>query len=262
MADILRFEELTSKSIDELHVDNGVGTLSEKYLHVFLKNYFEPLKECHEVKVGRFTADICNGNHITEIQTRNLGALREKLEYYMLEGYEVTVVHPLPRIRKILHVDSESGEIVKKYRYPHVGNYFDAIPELYKIKYFLDWDKLTVRLMLFDIEEYRELKGGGVTKSGRPKRRRSRRLERIPFAIGDSVILDNPADYLEFVPDGLPKEFTAKDLAKCAKVPIDYARMTLNILSYLRTVEHFANDGRKYIYRLNKYFDYDFGDGE
>lgn len=260
MTDYQRFEELTSKSLDELHVDNGVGTLSEKYLHIFLKNYFEPLKECHEVKVGRFTADICNGNHITEIQTRNLSSLREKLEYYMLEGYDVTVVHPIARIRRILHVDNNSGEIVRKFRYPHVGNYYDAIPELYSIKYFLDWDKLNVRLILFDVEEYRGLKGGGVSKTGKPRRRRSTRLDRIPVDIGDSIILDNPADYLEFVPSGLPKEFTSKDFSKCAKVNIDISRMTLNILSYLGTVEHIANDGKKYIYRMNKYFEADFGD--
>ena len=260
MTDYLRFEELTSKTIDELHEDNGVGTLSEKYLHIFLKNYFEPDKSCHEVKVGRFTADICSQNHITEIQTRNLNALREKLEYYLLEGYDVTVVHPIPRVRRILHVDSESGEIIRKYRYPHTGSFYDGIPELYKIKYFLDWDRFTVRLMLFDIDEYRELKGGGVTKTGRPRRRTSKRLDRIPFAIGDSLILDNSADYLAFVPENLPKEFTSKDFARCAKVSVGVAQMTLNILSYLKTVEHISNIGKRYVYRLNRYFDSDSGD--
>ena len=248
MTDYQRFEELTSKSIEELHEDNGVGTLSEKYLHVFLKNYFEPDKSCHEVKVGRFTADICRDNHITEIQTRNLNALREKLEYYMLEGYDVTVVHPIPRIRKMLHIDPETGAVIKTYRYPRKGSFYSAIPELYKIKYFLDWDKLTVRLMLFDVEEYREIKAGS-------RRRKSERLERIPFAIGESVILDNSADYLVFIPEGLPKEFTSKDYAECAKVSREIANAALNILSYLKTVERVAKDGRYYVYRLNKYFE-------
>lgn len=256
MTDYLRFEELAAQTKEELHVDNGVGTLSEKYLHIFLKNYFEPDKSCHEIKVGKFTADVLNGNHITEIQTRNLNALREKLEYYLLEGYEVTVVHPIPRIRKMINIDTATGEIVGKRRDGHIGTFYDGIPELYKIKYFLDWDNFNVRLMLFDIEEYRESSGGGVTKTGRPRRRRSKRTERIPFAIGDSLILDNPADYLEFVPQGLPKEFLAKDFAKCAAVSLTIARMTLNILSYLHVVEHIGNDGRKYVYRLNRYFDY------
>ncbi len=263
MTDYQRFVELTAKPLNELHEDNGVGTLSEKYLHVFLKNYFEPMKECHEVKVGRFTADICNGTSITEIQTRNFNLLREKLEYYLLEGYDVTVVHPIPRIRKLLYVDADSGEVVKKQRYRHIGDWYDAIPELYKIKYFLDWHKLTVRLMLFDVEEYRELSGGGVTKTGKARRKRSTRLERIPFDIGDSAILDNPADYLIFIPEGLDRSFTSESFARAANIPINVANMTLNILSYLHAVEHYANDGRRYLYRLNRYFDpYYYGDSE
>ena len=262
MTDYQRFDELTSKSLGELHEDNGVGTLSEKYLHIFLKNYFEPMKECHEVKVGRFTADICNGTHITEIQTRNLNALREKLEYYMLEGYDVTVVHPIAKIRKMVFFDGESGEIVRKQRYRHVGNIYDAIPELYKIKYFLDWDKLTVRLIFFDVEEYRELSGGVVSTSGRRKKRRSSRVERIPFAIGDSVILDNPADYLVFLPEGLPKEFTSSDFAARAGISISLASTALNILNYLKTVERGGRDGRSYIYRVNRYLTGDFGEVE
>ena len=242
MADYLRFEELTSKPLEELHEDNGVGTLSEQYLHIFLKNYLEPSKACHEVKVGRFTADICNENHITEIQTRNLNALREKLEYYMLEGYDVTVVHPIPRVRRLVYFDSESGEIIRKQRYRHVGSWYDAIP-----------------LMLFDVEEMRELSGGGVSQSGRKRRKRSTRVDRIPFAIGDSAVLDNPADYLIFVPEGLPREFTSVDFAKAAAISTPLANMTLNILSYLGTVEHFKNIGRRYIYRMNKYFTDDFG---
>ena len=257
MTDHLRFEELSALSKEELHVSNGVGTLSEKYLHIFLKNYLEPDKSCHEVKVGRFTADILNGNHITEIQTRSLNLLREKLEYYLLEGYEVTVVHPVVRIRKMINIDAETGEILRKSKFAREGNFYDGIPELYKLKYFLDRENFEVRLILFDIEEYREMTGGGVTKTGKRRRRRSKRTERIPFDIGDSLILDNPADYLEFVPKGLEKEFLAADFARCAGISLTVARMTLNLLTQIHVTEHIRNEGRKYVYRLNRYFDYD-----
>ncbi len=250
MTDYQRFEELTSLSREELHVDNGVGTLSEKYIHIFLKNYFEPDKSCHEIKVGKFTADILNGDHITEIQTRALFNLKEKLEYYLLEGYDVTVVHPIARIRKMISFDPETGETVgpaRKHR--HVGNWYDAIPELLGIKYFLDWDRFCVRLMLFDVEEYREIKSPPGAK-----RKKTRRYDRIPFEIGENVLLDNPADYLIFVPAGLPDEFTAKEFARRAGIAYEVANMTLNILTYLHVTEHFDNRGRAYLYRINKYF--------
>ena len=252
MTDYLRFEELSALTKEELHVDNGVGTLSEKYLHVMLKNYFEPDKSCHEIKIGKFTADILNGNHITEIQTRALSNLKEKLEYYLLEGYDVTVVHPIARVRKMISFDPITGEEGYIKKHPHVGNWFDAIPEIIGIKYFLDWDHFDLRLMLFDVEEYREIRNPGA------KRKKTRRYERIPVAIGENVILDNPADYLIFVPEGLPDEFGAKDFAKCAKIPYQLASMTLNILTYLHVTEHIGNAGRYYRYSLNKYFK-DFG---
>ena len=253
MTDYQRFEELSAMTKEELHVDNGVGTLSEKYLHIFLKNYFEPDRSCHEVKVGRFTADILSGNHITEIQTHSLSNLKEKIEYYLLEGYDVTVVHPIARIRKMISFDPNTGNIGYIKNHPHIGNWYDAIPELIYIKYFLDWEHFDIRLIMFDIEEYREIK----SKPG-AKRQRTKRFERIPFAIGENVVLDNPSDYLIFVPDGLPDEFVARDFARCAKIPYNLANMTLNILTYLGVTEHFDNVGRYYKYRLNKYFK-DFG---
>lgn len=95
MTDTERFSELLKLPPESMSVQSGVGTLSEKYLHALLKNFFEPDKSCHEVKVGRFTADILHSdNSITEIQTRSLNKLREKLEYYLLEGHKVRVVYP------------------------------------------------------------------------------------------------------------------------------------------------------------------------
>lgn len=249
MTDYQRFEELSALTKDELHVDNGVGTLSEKYLHIFLKNYFEPDKSCHEVKIGKFTADICHDNEIIEIQTRELGNLKEKIEYYLLEGYDVTVVHPIARVRKLIAFDLETGDVASVRKHPHKGTWYDAVPELYSIKYFLDWDRFKIRLMLFDVEEYREIK----SKPG-AKVRRTKRFERIPFAIGENVILDNPADYLIFVPSGLPEQFLSKDFSDAAKINRTLANYTLNILSYLGVTEHFDNSGHKFIYRLNSHF--------
>lgn len=248
MTDYQRFEELSALTKEELHVDNGVGTLSEKYLHIFLKNYFEPDTACHEVKTGKFTADIRRDNSIIEIQTRSLGNLREKLEYYLLEGFDVTVVHPIARIRKLISFEPSTGSVASVRNHPHKGTWYDAMPELYSIKYFLDWDRFRVRLMLFDVEEYREIKSRPGAKV-----RRTKRYERIPFAIGDNIILENPADYLVFVPDGLPDEFTSYDFSRLAKIPHGLANYTLNILDYLGTAERIGKDGRKYIYRINPY---------
>lgn len=244
--DFNRLNELLALPIDELHTDNGVGTLSEKYLHALLKNYYEPDRTFHEVKVDRFTADICKENEIIEIQTRQLNRLREKLEAYMLLGYNVKVVYPIPRNRWLVWVNNETGETTKRRKSPRVGSFFSSFFELYKIKYFLDWDKLTVELLLFDAEEYRNLDG-----YGKSKKYRSTRLEMMPLEFVDSLTLSSLADYLTFVPESLPPIFKSSDYAKTMKTDLSYANTALNILSYLGAIEKCGKDGRAYLYRVN-----------
>jgi len=40
-------------------------------------------------------------------------------------------------------------------------------------------------------------------------------------------------DYLQFLPEGLPQDFTVKDLSKAAKIPVKTAGMAMNILTFL-----------------------------
>ncbi len=245
--DFIRLNELLSLPIDELHISKGVGTLSEKYLHALLKNFYEPNNTYHEVKVDRFTADICRGNEIIEIQTRQLNRLREKLEAYMLLGYKVKVVYPIPRNRWLLWVDNETGVTTKRRKSPVVGSFLSAFFELYKIKYFLDWDNLTVELLLFDAEEYRNLDG-----YGKSKKYRSTRLEMMPLEFVDSLTLSSPKDYLVFLSESLPPIFKSSDFAKLNKTDLSYANTVLNVLTYLGVITKCGKDKQSFLYKANR----------
>lgn len=239
-----RFQELLRQPMESMHINAGVGTLSEKYLHAFLKHYFEPDEDYHEVGIGKFTADICRDMSIIEIQTRSLDKLREKLEYYLLEGYSVNVVHPVPHVKWMSWVDPKSGETTPKRRTSKKGCYFDALWELYKIKYFLDWDRLKVTLMLIDMEEYRNLDGYGAKR-----KRRSTRNDRIPVGLYDVEILETPKDYERlFLPESLGQLFTASDYASAAGIRSDGVFTPLSILKYMGVIDVAGKDGRKYIY--------------
>lgn len=240
---ILRFSELLSLPPEEVHRSAGVGTLGEKYLHALLKLFFEPDRAYHEVKIGRFIADVCRDKNIYEIQTRSLDKLRDKLEYYLLEGYHVTVVFPIPHVKYLTWVDPDSGEAVPKRRSGKKGSYFDCFWELYKIKYFLDWDNLSVCLMLLNVEETRSLNG-----CGKSRKRRSTRLDRIPTGLFDIATLSDPADYRIFIPESLPKRFTIDQYTKACGVSETTARSGLNILVYLGLVLPAGKDGRKKLY--------------
>lgn len=244
MTDSERFDELIKLSPEELHIKAGVGTLSEKYLHALLKRYFEPDTDYHEVGIDRFTADICRDMSIIEIQTRALGRLREKLEYYLLEGYKVRVVYPIPHIKWLSWIDPETGETSPKHRSPKTGSFYDCFWELYNIKYFLDWDNLSVELMLIDVVDYKNLNG-----YGKRRKIRATRQERYPIALYDTLILDSPSDYIKLVPETLPEIFTKEEYAKATKLSAEMAYSGLNILQYLEVVELVGKEGRKKIYR-------------
>lgn len=245
--DLNRLNELLALPIEELHFNAGVGTLSEKYLHALLKNYYEPDRDYHEVKIDRYTADICRENNIIEIQTRQLNRLRDKLEYYMSLGYNVKVIYPIPRNRWLLWVSGETGETTKRRKSPKVGSFFSSLFELYKIKYFLDWDKLTVELLLFDAEEYRNLDG-----YGKDRKYRSTRLEMMPLEFVDAYTLSDPSDYMIFLPEGLPEYFKSRDYAKAMNTDQGYANTALNILTYLGVTQKCGKDGRSNIYKINE----------
>ncbi len=245
MTDQERFNQMLMLPPDSFHLQGGVGTLSEKYLHALLKHFYEPNTDFHEVGVASFTADICVDNKIIEIQTRAFNRLREKLDFYLQEGYDVTVVLPLPRYKYLIWIDNENGEVTNRRRSPKVGNLYDAVVELYKIKYFLDWDHFHIKLVFCNMEDYRNLDG-----YGKNKKYRSTRLERIPLNLCEIIDLDCVRDYKKFLPENLPESFTIDDFARAAKIRYERAQTTLNILCYLELVEKTGKQGRKNIYKV------------
>lgn len=240
----MRFESALDKALGE-NTGNGIGTLGEKTLHSFLKYYLEENTTNHEVKTGRFVADIKNSDGITEIQTRSFNAMRKKLDFFLKDN-TVTVVHPLAAIKNMCWINTQSGETTKTRKSPKKASVHDAFSELYKIKGFLLNPNLRFRFMLLELTEYRNLDGWSDDgKKG------STRYDRIPSAVLGEVILNSPEDYKSILPAGLPSPFTSSDYAKCAKITVYRARTALNVLKYVGAVKEAGKDGRKILYTVN-----------
>lgn len=226
------FENALNKATDAERARNGIGMQSEKTLHLFLKNYLQPDEAFHEVKVGRFVADILCDGKITEIQTRSFNAMRKKLEFFLESGYDVTVVHPLAALKKLCWINPETGDISKTRKSPKKMTIHDAFYELYKIKSFLLHENLHFRFILLELTEYRNLDGWSYDgKKG------STRFDRIPADIMGEINITKADDYKEHLPDSLPEEFTSKDYARCAGVNLRRAQTALNVLKHVGAVE-------------------------
>ena len=178
-----------------------------------------------------------------EIQTRGFNKLRRKLDTF-LKYYPVTIVYPIIHTKWLYWINEETGELSPKRKSPKTGTFYDAVPELYKIKMYLDNPNLHLCLVLIDADEYRLLNGWS-----RDRKKGSSRFDRIPVELVDELYIGGPADYRLFVPEGLPENYTSKDFAKAAHIPVGYAQTLLGILYFLQVVERTGKSGHSYTYR-------------
>lgn len=244
MIDREAFETARKKVIGVDRKRSGIGTLSEKTVHAILKNYYEPDEKKQEIPIENYVADIFSDGEIMEIQTRQFNKMRDKLSVF-LPLYPVTIVYPIPREKWIIWIDEESGELSQKRKSPAKGNVYLAFIELYKIKMFLKNPNLRVKLVLMDMEEYKLLNGWS-----RDKKKGSSRYDRIPTELVEEVDITRIEDYMQFVPYDLEEEFTSKEFAKTAHIPVRLAQTVLNILYDLGTVTRTGKKGREYLYTV------------
>lgn len=244
MIDREAFETARKKVIGVDRKRSGIGTLSEKTVHAILKNYYEPDEEKQEIPIENYVADIFSDGGIMEIQTRQFNKMRNKLSAF-LPLYPVTIVYPIPREKWIIWIDEESGELSRKRKSPAKGNVYLAFIELYKIKMYLKNPNLRVKLVLMDMEEYKLLNGWS-----RDKKRGSSRYDRIPTELVEEVDITRIEDYMQFVPYDLEEEFTSKEFAKAAHIPVKLAQTVLNILYDIGTVTRTGKKGREYLYTV------------
>ncbi|MDE6893483.1 MAG: hypothetical protein K2P50_16960 [Lachnospiraceae bacterium] len=225
---------------------SGIGTLQEKTIHAVLKAYYAPDESMVEIPVGRYVADIYTGCEITEIQTVHFDNLRKKLEAF-LPDYPLTVVYPIPRIKYLIWMDTETGECSKPRKSTVKGSVYRAFYELYKIKNHLSNPNLHFCFPYLELEEYRLLNGWS-----RDKKKGSRRYDRIPKALLSEVRIEGADDYAKLIPPDLPEPFTAAEFGKAVGERKDTAAMVLRILNYLKVIERCENRGRAYSYQKCK----------
>lgn len=222
----------------------SIGTYKERTLHAALKRYLEPDTACHERRYKGFIADILHDGGVIEIQTRQFGKMRKKLDAF-LPDTPVTIVYPVTRHKWLIWVDPESGETTKKRKSPKVGTPFEVFYELYAIRSYLQHPNLTISVIMVDMEEYRMLNGWNETR-----KRGSSRAERIPVGIGERFDLHDSSDYRKLLPDTLPDTFHSLEFSRCVSLSRSSAQTALNILTGLGVTERLSRDKQGYLYRI------------
>ena len=230
--------------------ENRITTYMERSLHLTLKEHFCPDRSMHEVKMGRFVADACDGETIFEIQTGNLGPLRKKLEYYLEStDHDVVVVRPVAKNRRILWINDE-GEIEKAPRLSSKHeNIASGISDLFYLSDLLGRERITFCFPIMEIDEVRLLDG-----YGRHKKIRATSADRIAGEIYSIEYINNKDDVARYILPLLPDEpFSREEMSKSFRLSglkLWGIQKLLLELELLRC----EKDGRRLIFEKNAHY--------
>lgn len=223
----------------------GIGVQTERTLHQTLKRYVEPDTRYHEVPCGNFIADVLRDGRIFEIQTKDLYRLAHKLEYYLAEGYQVTMVLPLMCRRFLRWVDPTTGEVSKPRRIGRSASLQDVFEELYRIRHLFGREGLSLRVLALEVEELKLQDGYGPQK----KKGASRMDRRIREVLCEFTI-EKTAQLRAFLPQLDAETFTAKDYARAAKCSDKVAATALRMLTMYGITERVGKQKNAYLYHV------------
>ena len=236
------FNELQNSNLNNKYENNVIGVLSEKTLHKTIKNLYEPNHLYQEIKIDNYYVDICKENNIIEVQTKQFNKFRDKITYLLsLNKYKINIVYPVFTSKMIYNISngeiSDPKKSPKKFRIPEV------FYELYMIKQLLGHKDLMITLLLFEINEYREITNN---------RRGYVCYDRVPTKLVDEIVLKDNNDYIKLLPSDLNETFTSKEICLKTKTNVKYVNKMLNVMKYLNVVEVVGKDGRKLLYNVKR----------
>ena len=196
--------------------ENQITTYMERGLHRSLKKYFCSDEEKHELKIGRYVADACDGKTIFEIQTGSFSPLRKKIQFYLENtDFDIVIVRPIAQNRKIFWLDENSGEIKKAPRLSSKHeNLASGIADIHYINEFLGNPRLSFCFVLMEIDEIRLLDG-----YGKQKKIRATSVDRIAGEIYSLHYIKSTQDIADALFPLLPDEpFGRENLSKFLKL--------------------------------------------
>lgn len=192
-----------------------INTYKESSLHRTLKElYALNYQGKTEVEADGHIYDILTEEgSVIEIQTQNLGKLKEKLLDSLNKGRKILVVHPIA-ITKVIETYNQDGSKHSKRKSPKKETIYSLFDELKGIYPLLLQKNFILEVVMINMTETR-------VKTDKPeqsenKRRRFKRdwqkTDKKLIEIVETITFKSLRDYLALLPSNLPEEFSTKDL--------------------------------------------------
>lgn len=224
---------------------NGIGTLKEHSLHANLKSWYALPGDELEVRRDGYVIDICRGDLLIEIQTRNFSAIRRKLER-LCQQHPVRLVHPIAQERWIVKQPAQDGKITRR-KSPRRGTIEHIFIELVRLPHLVFHPNFTVEVLLTHEEELRVEDGLGSWR-----RKGWSIQDRRLLKVSARSLLSSPDDYLALLPAALPPVFTTRDLAAALHQPLNLAQKMAYCFRQVGLLRLNGKRGRSLLYEKDQ----------
>lgn len=182
----------------------------ETSLHRQLKERYAEGGGLTEQRLGRYRIDVVRGNQLVEIQLSSLSSIRDKIKA-LLKKHDVLVVKPIIVRKHLVKRKREGGQVVSRRRSPKQRTLLDVFEELVHFTRVFPHKRLTLEVLLVEIEEWRY-----------PGHGRRRRYRDNDHEVEDQHLLEvhgvhefrSATDLCRLLPPELPKQFHTGHIAE------------------------------------------------
>jgi hypothetical protein len=193
---------------------DGINTFNENPLHKGLKEWAAGPEAAFEVPLEGYIIDAIVDGVLIEVQTRNFGAMRKKLQT-LVESHPVRLVHPVSFEKWIVRVDPDGVQLSRR-KSPKRGRMEEVFSELVTFPKLMSERNFSLEVVMIQEEEIRLVDG---KKHGRRRRRDFVREERRLVSVLDSRRFVQPRDMAGLIPESVGEPFTTSDIAKGCNLP-------------------------------------------
>jgi len=200
-----------------VYEQNGINIKNEKSLHSSIKQWYVVPGDRFEVKVDKYVIDLVREDSFIEIQTKNFSAIRSKLRD-LIKYNKVMLVHPIATEKYIITTEGEN-QVITRRKSPKKGKLVDLFDELIRIPDLMGSDNFILEILMTKEEEIRCKDGKGSWR-----RKGISIVDRKLIEVVEKITFKEEKDFLRFLPEELPENFTNKHLAKTLKITVFKAR--------------------------------------
>lgn len=220
----------------------------ETSLHRQLKEYYSADAAQREVSLNGYRIDAIRGKRLIEIQHGSLAAIRDKIAT-LLATHPVTVVKPIVATKTLVKLAEREGAEISRRASPKRGRVLDLFDELVYFTRVFPHKRLTLEVVLVDIEELRY--------PGHGKRRRRREndfqvADQRLLRVVDSHTFRTLGDIRRLLPVDLPATFHTGHLSTSLKVPRGIAQRIAYCLRETGGVRVVGKEGNAILYRYTR----------